>query len=570
MKMSELFTKTDKSAKDYDSANATLLQKGGFIFQTMAGAYSFLPLGLRVLNKIENIVRKNMDQVSQEILMPTTSPLHLWETTGRLDKMDVQTKVVPASELAKATSDNEYVLNSTHEESNVPILQKYVISYKDLPVSTYQIQTKFRNEERPKSGLLRGREFRMKDMYSYHATEQDLKKYYELMKEVYVKTFDELGIGEDTVIAMASGGAFTDEYSHEFQTICETGEDTLFYVKSKNLYFNKEVTPSKAPEFKQNEKQNPKEDVLGEGIVGVEALAKFLDISVEKTTKTLLYKADDRFVAIAVRGDYDINELKVKKELKVSELSLATSDEIKRLTGAQVGYLGPIGLSDEIEVYFDDSTADRINFECGANKTNYHSVNINWGRDLAVPEKFYDFKEAKEGDLYPETCEKYELVTASEVGNIFPLYSKYSDAFDFNYVDGEGKERSILMGCYGIGTSRVMGIIVEKYHDKSGIIWPSQVAPFKVHLISLGDNEEVLSRASELYESLRNGGVEVIWDDRDIGAGEKFADADLIGNPFRLVVSMRSIENGGVELKKRTEDKTRIVGFDELREELFK
>ncbi|MBD3280163.1 proline--tRNA ligase [Candidatus Dojkabacteria bacterium] len=567
MKMSKLFTRTDKTSKDYDAVNATLLQKGGFIFQTMAGAYSFLPLGLRVLNKIEDIIRRNMDEVSQEILMPMTSPMHLWETTGRIGTVDIQAKVVPASDLARETNDGEYMLNFTHEEPNVPIVQKYTYSYKDLPVSTYQIQTKFRNEARPKSGLLRGREFRMKDMYSYHESTEDMKKYYEVMKDLYAKTFEDLGIGNDTVIAMASGGAFTDDYSHEFQTILESGEDTLFHVKSKEIYFNSEVAPSKAPDFEQDEEMKKRDDVLGKGIIGVRELADYLKIPIEVTTKTLLYKADEKYIAIAVRGDYEVNELKVKSALGLERLILASEEDVKHLTGAEVGYLGPLNLPEEVSVYYDDSTENRVNFECGANKTDYHTINVNWERDIEKPEKFYDFKEAKERDIYPETGEVYGMVTASEVGNIFPLHCKYSDAFNFRFIDENGDEKSVVMGCYGIGTTRAMGVIVEKFHDENGIVWPEQVAPFQVHLISLGEDREIISKAQEIYEQLNSDGVEVLWDDReDVRAGERFADADLIGNPLRVVVSKRSLEAGGIEIKKRAEKDSKVIEVSKLKE----
>ena len=310
MLYSKLFGKTKKSAKEYDSVNATLLQKGGFIDQVMAGTYTYLTLGLRVLNKIENIIRGEMDTIGQEILMPALTPIANWEKTGRFETIDVLMKTTPANIFAKAKNDTEYVLNPTHEDVVTPLAQKFILSYKDFPFALYQIQNKFRNEPRVKSGLLRGREFRMKDLYSFHTSVDDLKKYYEKTKEVYMVVFKKLGIGADTVITMASGGSFTDDYSHEFQTICETGEDTVFYDKKDNVYYNREVAPSEAPKVThQEEKILPRLDVKGVGIIGVEELAEFLKIPVEKTTKTLIYETDDgRIIAAAVRGGYDVNE----------------------------------------------------------------------------------------------------------------------------------------------------------------------------------------------------------------------------------------------------------------------
>ena len=462
MLYSKLFGKTKKSAKEYDSVNATLLQKGGFIDQVMAGTYTYLTLGLRVLNKIENIIRGEMDTIGQEILMPALTPIANWEKTGRFETIDVLMKTTPANIFAKAKNDTEYVLNPTHEDVVTPLAQKFILSYKDFPFALYQIQNKFRNEPRVKSGLLRGREFRMKDLYSFHTSVDDLKKYYEKTKEVYMVVFKKLGIGADTVITMASGGSFTDDYSHEFQTICETGEDTVFYDKKDNVYYNREVAPSEAPKVThQEEKILPRLDVKGVGIIGVEELAEFLKIPVEKTTKTLIYETDDgRIIAAAVRGGYDVNEDKLRKLVKCKALKLASVETVKKVTGAEVGYAGILNLPKDMEVYIDESVGDRMNFETGSNKTHYHSTNINFGRDLPKPEKLYDIKVAREGDLNPKTKTKYQVFKASEVGNIFPLYTRFTEAFEYKFIDRDGKEKPIYMGSYVIGPSRIMGIIV--------------------------------------------------------------------------------------------------------------
>lgn len=407
MRYDQLFLKTTKDAKEFDSVNATLLQKGGFISQTMAGVYTFLPLGWRVLSKIENIVREEMDTIAAEIFMPAISPRTLWETTKRADTIDVLLQATPANEASKNHNDAEYILNCTHEELITPIAKKVKQSYRDFPFAVYQIQTKFRNEERPKSGILRGREFRMKDLYSFHTSDEDRTAFYERAKEVYMNVFNRLGIGEKTVIALASGGDFTSDYSHEFQTRCESGEDEIYYDEKNDTYYNKEVAP---------------EDVVAQN----------------------------------------------------------------------------------------------------------------------------------------------NVFAASEVGNIFPLGTKFTSAFEYTFTDNEGKAQPIYMASYGIGTSRVMGVIVENSHDDAGIIWPQAIAPFTVYLANLHPNdEETTARAEALYKQLTDAGVDVLYDDRkDAGPGQKLADADLIGVPWRAVVSQRNADT--IELKQRTAKEASLVSIEEV------
>jgi len=564
MKYTKLAIKTNKDAKDFDSINATLLIKAGFINQTMAGVYTFLPLGLRVLNKIEQIVRQEMDKVGVEVLMPALAPKGLWETTGRLDTVDVLMKTIGANNASQNKSSAEYVLNSTHEEVITPIAQEFNRSYKDFPFAYYQIQSKFRNEARPKSGIMRGREFRMKDLYSFHVSEEDLKEYYEIVKQAYVTIFERLGLGDDTVISLASGGDFTKDYSHEFQTKLAAGEDTIFYDKKLDIGYNKEVAPSKAPRVTQEAALKEMKEVKTEGVTGVAALVKFMNVPVEQTTKTMIYETDDgRIVAAALRGDYAINEEKLTKVVGCGSLQLAAAATVTKITGAEIGYAGLLGLPKNVEVYMDESMEGRTNFEMGANKTNYHNSNVNFGRDLPKPDQFYDFKTAKEGDLNPETGQVYDVFAAAEVGNIFPLNTKFTKAFNYTYTDENGKAQPVYMGCYGIGTSRIMGVLVEKYHDQNGIVWPTQVAPFQAYLISLPGGENA---AQKLYDQLQAKGVEVLWDDRDTSAGAKFADADLLGIPVRLVVSKKT--DGKVEWKDRRSTQTHLISNEEVIEKL--
>lgn len=561
MKQSQLFGKTNKSAKEFDSINATLLIKAGFIDQVMAGGYTYLTLGLRVLSKIENIIREEMNKISSEVLMPSIVPTQLWEQSGRLDTIDVLMKAVPANEKAREKNNNEYVLNCTHEDVVTPLASKFYTSYKDLPMSVYQIQTKFRNEPRAKSGLLRCREFRMKDMYSFHRSNDDLLKYYEVAKEAYWKVYERLGLKEHTYVALASGGDFTRNFSHEFQVRVDAGEDVLFHVPSKNLTFNREVAPSQAPKLADEEVQDMKE--FNSPAVGVDKVAKEIGIKVDHTTKTMLYETDKgEIIAAAVRGGYEIDEEKLKKIAGADSIQLASAEAVEK-AGTVIGFVGAHGLAEHVKVFWDESTNNRTNFEIGGNKQNLHLYNVNWGRDIPEPKEFYDLKVAKDGDLYPETGEAYEVFKAAEVGNIFPLETKFSRAFDYTYTDEQGKPQIVYMGSYGIGSSRIMGVLVEKFHDDKGIVWPEQIAPFKVHLLGLNlDDETVLKRATEIYDTLTSKGIEVLFDDRNKGPGEKFADSDLIGIPHRVVVSRKTGEQ--VEYKVRNSSEAKIISIDEV------
>lgn len=566
MRYSQHFAKTNKNSREYDSKNATLLIKAGYIDQVMAGVYSFLPLGNRVLQEIEQIIREEMSKIGEEVFLPSLSPKELWETTKRLQTVDVLMTTQPGNELAKQKNDSEYVLNSTHEEITTPLAKKFNVSYKDLPFGIYQIQTKFRNEARPKNGLLRTREFRMKDLYSFHKNEADLQEYYEVAKNAYTKTFERLGLGDDTVVVLASGGDFTKDFSHEFQTKLENGEDLIFHDTVNDIYYNREVAPSLAPKPPHsNEEIKELETIETVAITGVEALAKFLGIEVSRTTKTILFETPEgQVVAVALRGNYEVDEEKLKRVLDVDEISLASEETVKRVTGAEIGYAGILNLPVEVKVLVDNSMEGAVNFECGANKTDAHVINVNFNRDFPLPEKFYDLKVAQPGDLNPETGEAYETFRASEVGNIFPLNTKFTEAFNYYYTDENGEQQIVYMGSYGIGPSRVMGVIAEKYSDEKGLVWPENIAPYKVHIVGLNlDEPEVYEKAEKLYETLLEKGVEVLFDDRDnVSAGEKFADADLIGIPHRVVVSKKT--NESFEYKRRTETEAKMLTLEEL------
>lgn len=563
MRTSKLFTKTSKTASaDEVAKNAQLLIRAGYVYKVMAGVYAYTPLGLRVLENIKQIVREEMDAIDgQEVIMTSLQPKDLWEKTGRWDD-----EIVDVWFKSKLKDETEVGFAWSHEEAIMEMLQRYVQSYKDLPTSVYQFQTKLRNELRAKSGIMRGREFVMKDMYSLHASAEDLDVYYDKVKQAYTKIFERLGIGDSTYLTFASGGAFT-EFSHEFQTICEAGEDTLYRVPSTGTVFNAEVAPAQAPKLASDgEAMQPMQEVEGKGLIGVEPLAKFLKIDVEKTTKTMLYATDEgKVVAAAVRGRYKIDEAKLAKVVGAKRVVLADEATVKRVTGAEVGYAGLLNLPDEVQVVVDESCADRINFEMGANHTNFHTINANWGRDLPTPEQFYDIKVPQAGDMHPDSGEVYEVLTAAEVGNIFNFGTDKSESMGIYYTGEDGTQKPIYLASYGLGITRAMGVIAEKMADEKGLVWHDNIAPYRVYLARLGAEDEVVEAADKLYESLQESGVTVLYDDRDARPGEKFADADLLGMPHRVVVSAKTVAQGVFEYKKRVEAESSLVSAEKLK-----
>ena len=555
MRQSKLFSKTSKNVpRDIQLQSHKLLYQAGFIRESVAGRYYFLPLGMRVRDKIVAIIEEEMNKSgAMKLITPVLHPLELWKETNRTSTAGFELMQV------KDRRGADFALGGTAEEMMVDLVRKFQLSYKDLPFNIYQFSQKFRDEMRARGGLLRVREFLMKDAYSFHADAEDFKKEYEIMSKTYKRIFNRLGL--DTMIVEADNGYIGGDYCHEFQVQCEAGEDVIFHVSSKNLNFNKEIAPSLAPEMpSKNEEILDRKDVFGEGIIGVTDLAKFLKIPVEKTTKTILFETENEIIAAALRGDYDINELKLKKILNCQKLELASAEKVAELTGAELGYAGIIDLPKKVKIFMDDSMQGRKNFEMGANKTNYHSININFGRDIEEPERFYDFKIAREGDLYPETKEKYKIFNSIEVGNIFQLGFHYSKLMNAKFVDVDGVEKHYYMGCYGIGIGRNLATIAEKYHDARGMIWPEAVAPFQVHLISIKEND----KCDEIYQSLVDNNIEVLYDNRDLRPGEKFGDCDLIGCPVRVVVSAKTLEQGVVEVKRRDSEEMEMVKLEEL------
>lgn len=546
-----------ETPKDAQTAAHALMLRAGYIQQLSAGVYIYLPLLYRTLNKISQIVREEMAAAgSEELLMPVMQNKELWEESRRWERYTAIDGIMFSF---KDRRGSTVCLGPTHEEVVTDILRREIKSYKDLPKSVFQIQVKFRDEIRPRFGLMRAREFMMKDAYSFDADENGLQISYDAMRRAYHKICERIGFRYRAV--EADPGAIGGSDSQEFVVLAETGEDTILFCDACQYAANQEQAESRLEEFEQDHELKKMEAVFGEGLIGVEPLAKFLKIPVWKTTKTLIFEADGRPVAVMVRGDCDVNEIKVVNHLGCKQLKLATAERIKELTGAEVGYAGPIGLPAEVQILADRYVDGRVNFECGANQTNYHNINVNFERDLPRPE-FGDFKLAKAGNACPRCRGKLDSARGIEIGHIFKLGTKYSETMGCSYLDAEGKTHPVVMGCYGIGVSRIAAACIEQNHDDKGIIWPMQIAPYHVHLIALNIEEDVVrQRAEALYARLQTDHIEVLFDDRPLRAGEKFSDADLMGIPVRMTVSKRTEDK--VEFKLRREAKADLITVED-------
>ncbi len=575
MKYSNLFTKTSKDVSSGEvSKNAQLLIKAGYVHKTMAGVYSLLPLGLRTINKIENIVRTRMNEIGgQEILMNSLHPKEWWVKTGRWDSVDILFKL-------DSQTGAEYALACSHEEQMTPIIKQFVSSWRDLPetdiengvfpLSVYQIQTKFRDELRAKSGVMRGREFKMKDMYDFHATQESADKYYEAVKEAYLKAYGDMGL--EVYPTEASGGIFTNNPSHEFQAVCPAGEDTTYIDPSTKVMYNEEIAPSKISSPNQPEDLRELEKHYLEGVIGVNEIVKKLGVDIKKSTKMVFYQNGSKLIAAIVRSDYNINLEKLSKISGAGNLEIAAEELVEKITGSKIGYAGLYNLPAEVDLYVDDSLENLHNFETGGNETGLHVTNCNFGRDVALPENFVDIKIVKKGDINPTTNQEYEIKTTAEVGNIFKFGTKYTKAFDITFTDQDNKLQYPISGAHGLGITRCMGVIAEIFSDDKGLVWPESVAPFKYHLITNinpKDDSDVNEQITDLANKIYSGSYDkidtaenVFWDNRSkVGLGQKFGDAELMGLPWQIVVSKRSLENGGIELINRASGEKEIISI---------
>jgi prolyl-tRNA synthetase len=524
------------------------------INQLAAGVYTYLPLGLRVLQKIENIVREEMDKAGgQEFSMPVLQPVEMWQQSGRAQSMsDVLFNLTDRRE-------HKFVLGPTHEEVITQLAARYVQSYRDLPQLPYQIQVKFRDEPRPRAGLMRGREFIMKDAYSFDVDEAGLDICYQKMVEAYQNVFKRCAVS--TMIVDADSGAIGGKDSREFMVVAESGEDEIINCPRCNYAANTEKAVSAKARI-DNGQPLPIEEVATPGIATIEEVAAFLKISPVHTLKAVFYTADGRFVFVVIRGDLAVNEIKLKNQLHCTDLRLATDAEVRE-AGVVAGAASPVGLQG-FKVVADDSVTMATNLVAGANKPATHIKNVNYPRDFKA-DIIADIATARAGDKCAGCGGKLAATRGIEVGHIFKLLTRYSEKFNAVYTDEKGGSHPIIMGCYGMGVSRLMAAAIEQNHDDKGIIWPLPIAPYQVHLCPLyraGSN--VAETAEKLYAAFQAAGFEVLFDDREDSPGVKFNDADLLGIPFRVTVSPRTLEKDSVEFKKRSEKQAEIVPMADI------
>ncbi len=569
MRLSSLFGKTLRQAPaDAESISHQLLLRAGMIAQEAAGIYSYLPLGWRVLRKIENIIREEMDKAGgQELLLPVLQPFEFWQQSGR--------DVSFGESLFTLTDRKErtLALGPTHEEVIADLIRRYVQSYRDLPLLLYQIQTKLRDEPRPRGGLLRVREFIMKDLYSFDADEAGLDESYRKTSQAYRNIYARVGL--PTLMIEADSGAIGGKESHEFMLVTETGEDEIISCsacgyaanvdKAKSAKTTEDVIPvGQSSEHSKGEAKNllPLEEIATPGAKTIEEVAAFVGVPTSQTIKAVFYLADGEFVFVIIRGDLEVNETKLRNALKCSELRLATEGEVNGI-GLVAGFASPIGVKG-VQVVADDSITLGSNFIAGANKQGYHFRNVNYPRDFRV-NLIADTALAQPGDRCPRCRGDLSSVRGIEVGHVFKLGTFISERFGASFLDNDGRSRPIVMGSYGIGLGRLLAAIVERGHDDKGIIWPLSIAPYQVHLCPLHlDKSAVLSTAEKTYEQLQKEGIEVLFDDRDDSPGVKFNDADLLGIPLRLTLSPRTLQGQSAEAKWRTEKEAQLLPLDDL------
>lgn len=525
-----------------ETVSHRLMLRAGLIRKTAAGIYTYLPLGLRIIRKIEQIIREEMNRAgAQELLMPIASPAELWRETGRWDFYGKELFRL------KDRHERDFCLGPTHEEVITDLIRREVRSYRQLPLNCYQIQTKFRDEIRPRFGLMRGREFIMKDAYSFDQDEQGARESYQKMYDAYHRIFTRCGLTFRAV--EADTGLIGGSSSHEFMVLAETGEETIVYSDQGTYAANVERAEVQPPTEQSAEAARPAHKRPTPGARTVEEVTAFLKIAPRQLVKTLFYKTPKDIVAVLVRGDHQVNEIKLKKLLSATDVDLA-DEKTLRDVGVPPGFAGPIGLRPNIRIVADHAVKALTNVVVGANDEGAHYVDANVGRDFQV-EQFADLRSAKAGDPSPHGGGTLREAKGIEVGHVFMLGTKYSKAMGATFLDPQGQERVVVMGCYGIGVGRTAASAIEQNHDAKGIVWPVPIAPFHAHLLPLTQSAGVQSTARELYDLLTAAGIEVLWDDRDERAGVKFNDADLIGAPYQVVIGDKSLAQGVVELKER-------------------
>lgn len=540
---------------DAEIKSHQLLLRAGFMRQNASGIYSYLPLGTRVLQKVEQIVREEMNAAGAvELLMPALQQAELWQESGRWYTYG------PELMRMRDRHEREFALGATHEEVITSLVRDEVKSYKKLPLTLYQIQTKFRDEKRPRFGLLRGREFIMKDAYSFHSSHESLDQVYEQIFQAYSNVFRRCGLDFRAVIA--DSGAMGGKDTHEFMVLSDVGEDTIAYSDTSNYAANIEMAPVINTYEKENEPAKELEKVLTENQKTIEEVSSFLQVETKKCIKSLLFKVDEQYVLVLARGDHEVNDIKLKNLFEASVVELASGEDTKEILGCPVGSLGPINV-ENVEIVADEAVRYVVNGVCGANEDNYHYINVNAERDFKVS-RYADLRFIQEGDPSPDGKGKILFAKGIEVGHVFKLGTRYSEAMGATYLDENGKAKPMIMGCYGIGVSRTMASVAEQFNDDKGLVWPANIAPYELHLIAINLKDEAqASLAEELYSLFNANRFEVLFDDRAERPGVKFADSDLIGLPLRITVGKKAAE-GIVELKVRKTGEMIEIHKDDL------
>jgi prolyl-tRNA synthetase len=542
--------------RDAEVVSHRLLVRGGYIRKLAAGIYDFLPLATRTIHKISSIIREEMTRAdAQEVFLPAVQPAEIWIESGRWAKYGAELLRF------KDRKGGEFCLGPTHEEVIVDLVRRDVRSWRALPLNLFQIQTKFRDEVRPRAGLMRGREFVMKDAYSFDVDEAGALASYESMYAAYERIFRRCGL--DFRAVEADTGAIGGSRSHEFQVLATSGEDKIVSCGQCNYAANveqAELVP--ATRGATTPTSGAPARVPTPGQRTIDEVSKFLGVPAERFIKTLIVQADGVLHAVLLRGDHELNEIKLKKRLGASEVTLAHEGLVQQATGAPVGFAGPVGALKVASIVADHAVAGLVDAVTGANEADTHLTGVVEGRDFQVS-GWHDLRMAVEGDPCPRCSGALRTFNGIEVGHVFFLGTRYSDAMKASYLDEAGQEKSMVMGCYGIGVTRIMAAAIEQNHDENGIVWPAGIAPFHVHVLPLQMNvPEVVAAAEQVYKALQDAGLEVLLDDRDERAGSKFKDADLLGLPWRIAVGARGVKEGTVELKARRGGEVRNVALD--------
>jgi prolyl-tRNA synthetase len=550
MRISQFFLSTSKEAPaEAELTSHRLMLRAGLIKRLGSGLYTWMPLGLRVLRKVEAIVREEMNRAGGvELLMPAVIPAELWQESGRWDVFGPQMLKI------KDRHDRDFLFGPTHEEVITDLARKEIRSYRQMPVNFYQIQTKFRDEIRPRFGVMRAREFLMKDAYSFHTSPESLDETYQTMYACYSRIFTRLGLKFRAVAA--DTGAIGGSGSHEFHVLADSGEDAIAFCPDSDYAANVEMAEGLPPATTRAAPAEALRDVDTPKQTTCEDVAALLGIPLSRTVKLIAVMADDKLHVLLIRGDHSLNEVKAGKVAGLTDFRFATEAEIRAVFNCPPGFLGPVGLDrSQIRVIADRQVAVMSDFVCGANKPKYHTAGVNWGRDLPEPDLVADIRNVVEGDPSPDGKGTLGLCRGIEVGHIFKLGTKYSEALQATYLDADGKSQVAVMGCYGIGVSRIVGAAIEQGNDERGILFPQAIAPFELAIVPLGlkRSDAVREAAEAFYNAMVAAGIDVVMDDRDERPGVMFADMELVGVPHRVVISDRGLKDGQLEYQGRTD-----------------